>query len=80
MPARTKRPDHASSSPAAIAATSSTTRSGGVQSVKPRHIAIERVIGVSTTPGATSKARTPLPSQRPASASVSRISPVLATE
>ena len=60
--------------------TISTTRSGGVQSVKPRHMSMERVIGVSTTPGATSKARTSLPCSDRSSASVSRISPVLATE
>ena len=63
-----------------MAATSSTTFSGGVQSSKPCHMCMERVIGVSTTPGATSKARTSEPSSAPASDSVSRISPVLATE
>ena len=41
---------------------------------------IDRVIGVSTSPGATSKACTSVPSSAPASASVIRIRPVFATE
>ena len=81
LPARRKRPDHWSSSPAAIAATNSTTCSGGVQSVQPApHRHRRGSSGVHDAGREVEGAARREPSSAPASASVIRISPVLATE